>query len=170
MTRFIAIGAMGAEREIGGGGQLLWHNTDDLRHFKDLTEGHIVVMGSRTFESLPSGPLPNRKNIVLTRQRLLMKEEGGVLFWDIDRIDLLKTTLTQKENELVWIIGGEMIYRLTQDWWDEVILTKFPGTYPFADRYFPEFEDSFDLEEENEVGMLKYCYYRRRQVAMSWEI
>lgn len=159
MTRFIAIAAMGEEREIGGGGQLLWKNKEDLKHFRQLTEGHTVLMGRKTFESLPSGALVNRKNIVVTRQRLLTRQEGDVIFWDANRLDLLKQTLERGESEIVWIIGGEQLFRSTLSWWDEVVLTKFPGIYPFADTFFPRFEHRFTLEESNKKGILEFCYY-----------
>lgn len=161
MARFIAIAAMGEEREIGGGGQLLWKNARDLEHFRNLTEGHTVVMGSKTFDSLPRGALANRNNIVVTRQRLLTRREGDVTFWDANRLDLLKQALERGEREIVWIIGGEQLFRSTLDWWDEVVLTKFPGIYPFADTFFPPFEHRFNLERTNQVGELEFCYYTR---------
>ena len=161
MPRFIAIAAMGEEREIGGGGQMLWHSSEDLKHFKQLTEGHTVLMGRKTFESLPGGALPDRKNIVVTRQRLLTTQREGAIFWDADRLDLLRETLEKGKSEIVWIIGGEQLFRSTLGWWDEVVLTKFPGIYPFADTFFPEFEHCFNLEESNQRGLLEFCYYKR---------
>lgn len=161
MPRFIAIAAMGEEREIGGGGQMLWHSPEDLQHFRQLTEGHTVLMGRKTFESIPGGALKNRKNIVVTRQRLLASQEGDVIYWDANRLDLLKQTLEKGESEIVWIIGGEQLFHSTLEWWDEVVLTKFPGIYPFADTFFPEFEHCFSLERSNKKGLLEFCYYKR---------
>ncbi|RKZ85099.1 MAG: dihydrofolate reductase [Gammaproteobacteria bacterium] len=162
MTRFIAIAAMGAEREIGGDGQMLWHNAAELQHFKDLTEGHTVVMGRKTFESLPKSGLPNRKNVVITSKKGSVSVEGDILLWHPDLLDLLKTTLSRGDEEIVWIIGGGQLYTSTLSWWDEVILTKMPDSYPLADTFFPEFEQDFILEKENEIDGLTYCYYRRK--------
>lgn len=162
MPRFIAIAAMGSEREIGGNGNLLWRKSEDLQHFKELTEGHTVLMGRTTYDSLPKDGLPNRKNIVITRKGSSVSTANGVLLWHPDLLDLLKQTLERGTEEIVWIIGGQQVYNSTKSWWDEVILTHIPGVYPLADKFFPEFEQDFILKHKNEKNDLTYCYYVRK--------
>jgi dihydrofolate reductase len=90
---------------IGKGNELLWHIPEDLRHFKEVTMGHPVIMGKRTYESLPKKPLPGRKNIVITDIR---DEDfpGCTAVYSI--ADALKQVSPEEE---VFIIGGASVYK-----------------------------------------------------------
>ena len=100
---FSAIVAVGKNYEIGKKNQLLWHISDDLKNFKKITTGKTVIMGRKTFESIGK-PLPNRRNIILSRT--LDKVEGAEVFHSLDEV----ISLFGKSNEEVFIIGGADIY------------------------------------------------------------
>ncbi len=92
---------------IGRHGGIPWHLPEDLARFKELTMGHTVVMGRRTWESLPAKvrPLPGRRNVVLTRQADYMAD-GAVVVGDLD------AALSDTRDDLIWVIGGSEIYHL----------------------------------------------------------
>jgi dihydrofolate reductase len=109
------IWAQSASGVIGRAGDIPWRLPEDLSRFKDLTMGHTVVMGRRTWESLPTRarPLPGRRNVVLTRQADYMAE-GAVVVTSLD--DALRPSGSSAESALadggVWVIGGAEIYAL----------------------------------------------------------
>ena len=101
---------------IGKDNQLLWHLSDDLKRFKALTTGHTVVMGRKTYDSLPFRPLKNRRNIIISRN--MPEGEGYEVVRNIDTA-LVRAT-SDKES---FIIGGEQIYRETVNEVDQLIVT-----------------------------------------------
>ena len=101
--------AMGKNREIGVDNQLLWHLPKDLKHFKELTSGHPIIMGRKTYESIGK-PLPNRTNIVISRKNDWF-EEGILIVGSIK--EALK--FAKKIDENVFVIGGGTIYEQTID-------------------------------------------------------
>ncbi|MFH5811421.1 dihydrofolate reductase [Companilactobacillus sp. FL22-1] len=104
---------------IGSNGHLPWKLPDDMKHFKNLTTGHPIVMGRKTFESFPNGPLPNRLNIVISRNTNYQVPKSVVLLND-------KRELSQyvDADEEVMVIGGEGIFKLFADEVDQLYLTK----------------------------------------------
>ena len=128
--------AIGKNNEIGGGNDLLWHLPAELKHFKEITTGHTIIMGRKTFESLPKGPLPNRRNIVISRNPGL-KIEGAEVYASLDHA-LLKVM----DEEKVFIIGGAQIYRQSFPDADKLYLTKVHAEFPQADTFFPEIDYS----------------------------
>ena len=132
---WIAVAAMTNERVIGQEGELPWHLPGDLKFFKKLTTGEIVLMGRKTHESI-GRPLPNRRNIVLSRSDLSLP--GIEIF---SSIDTLVTELRPKEK--IFIIGGAEIYKLTIALWTEVFLTRVKGSFE-GDTFFPEFENKYE--------------------------
>lgn len=123
--------AVGKNGEIGRNNSLIWHLKDDLRRFRRLTTGNTVVMGRKTFESLPNGPLPERRNIVLSRNKDY--EAPGALV-----VGSLKEALAlREENETMFIIGGESIYKDALPMVDVVELTEIDADAPDADAWFP---------------------------------
>ena len=96
--------AIALDGAIGRGNDLLWHLPADLKRFKELTTGHTILMGRKTFDSLPRGPLPNRRNIVVSRS--LTTREGVEVYPTIE--EALKAC---ESDEEVFIIGGGEIYR-----------------------------------------------------------
>ena len=94
---------MSRQRAIGFRNRLPWHLPEDMAHFKALTTGHTVIMGRKTFESLPNGALPHRRNVVITRQAEAMKQHRH----DVVLYDSLEEALKQEAKEQeIFIIGG----------------------------------------------------------------
>jgi dihydrofolate reductase len=133
MTVSIIVAA-GKNNEIGQGGKLLCHLPADLRHFKSITEKHTVVMGRRTYNSLPNGALPNRRNIIVSRNPSLTIENAEV-FSSID-----SALIHSNSEEEVFIIGGAEIYRQCINFADKIYLTRIHTEFPEADTFFPEID------------------------------
>jgi len=123
--------AVGENNEIGCRNQLLWRLPADLRRFKELTAGHSVVMGRRTFESLPNGLLPNRNHIILSRNPNF-SHENCLVFSSLDEA-LIKLS---GENE-VYIIGGSQVYSQALPYADKLYMTRVHANFPEADAFFP---------------------------------
>ncbi len=123
--------AIGKNNEIGKDNDMLCHLPADLKHFKEITSGHPVIMGRKTFESLPKGPLPNRRNIVISRNPEL-KIEGAEVYPSLDQA-MLKLI----DEEEVFIIGGAQIYKQMLPDADKLYLTKIHTDFPDADTFFP---------------------------------
>lgn len=117
---------------IGKKGDLLCHLPADLKHFKEITSGKTVLMGERTFFSLPKHPLPNRRNIVLTDVPG-KTFEGAEAAYSID--ELLKHVLPEEE---AFVIGGGMVYRQMMPLADKLYITHIHHSWPDADTFFPE--------------------------------
>ncbi len=93
---------------IGKNNKIPWYIPEDLKHFKHITQNSIIIMGRKTFESLPNGPLPNRINIVLTRTPNNANNTENVIFTNID--DLF--TIIKQYHKRIFVIGGSEIYLL----------------------------------------------------------
>lgn len=129
------IAAIGKNREIGEGNALLWDLPADMKHFRSRTKGKTVIMGRKTFESI-GRPLPNRENIVLSRDNHF-SVQGAKVICDLEKmLDVLRA-----KNVLeVMIIGGEMIYRLALPFATHLSITFVDAEFPNADSFFPKFE------------------------------
>ena len=128
--------AHGKNREIGYNNQLLWHLPTDLKRFRAITTGHIVVMGRKTFESIGRA-LPNRTNIVLTRDTSLS------LPTDIKTYHSTDSIIRLSKNKEIYIIGGAEVYRAFLPFADRLYITLVNGTFK-ADSYFPEYDHILD--------------------------
>ena len=126
--------AMGLKNEIGAGNQLLWHLPKDLKHFKEITSGHPIIMGRKTYESIGK-PLPNRTNIVISRKNDWF-EEGILIVGSIK--EALK--FAKKIDENVFIIGGGTIYEQTIDLADQLEVTLVDAELK-ADTFFPKIDE-----------------------------
>lgn len=129
--------AISQENAIGKNGQLLCHLPSDLQHFKQITSGKTVVMGERTFFSLPKHPLPNRKNIVLTDVPN-KTFEGAQSVYSIEEI----VDLFSKTDEEIFIIGGGMVYRQMMPFADKLYITHIHHSWQDADTFFPEIDSN----------------------------
>ena len=125
--------AIAQNRAIGYKGDLIYHLSADLKRFKALTTGHTVIMGRKTFQSLPKGALPNRRNIVLTRQQGI-SFEGTEVFTSITEA-LAHCT----PDEKVYVIGGAQIYSQALELADELEITLVHATPREADTFFPDY-------------------------------
>lgn len=126
-----AIVALGKEREIGREGDLPWHLPEDLKHFKELTTGHTVIMGRNTWESLPRRPLPGRRNIVISRNPSYEAEGAEVFGSFIDAVAAVPL------DEIPFIIGGGSIYGLSLPYLTTLYLTEVDMMVEDADTHFP---------------------------------
>ncbi|SDJ92400.1 dihydrofolate reductase [Pedobacter sp. ok626] len=133
--------AIAENNAIGKDNQLLWRLPADLKHFKEITSGHTIIMGRKTFDSIGK-PLPNRRNIVVTRKAGL-QIPGAEVTSNIEDAIALCTT-----EEEVFIVGGAEIYKATMPITNRIYLTKVHQSYE-ADTFFPEID--FDLWEETSV-------------------
>ena len=122
--------AIGNNNEIGYKNNLLWRISDDLKRFKNLTTGNNIVMGRKTFESLPKGALPNRKNIVITRN-IELKYDNCEMANSLEQA--IKSSDLDKD---IFIIGGEQIYKDAFKQCDYLYLTKVYENFE-ADAFFP---------------------------------
>lgn len=140
-----AIVAMGRDRSIGTRGGMIWHLPADLRHFKTVTMGHPVIMGRKTWESLPKGALPGRRNIVVTRNAAF-RAEGA------ETSPSLEDALNRCTDDAVpFIIGGAQIYSQAMPWVSTLYLTEIDAECDSADAYFPEIEqDKWETTELSE--------------------
>lgn len=121
---------------IGKKGDLLCHMPADLKHFKEITSGKTVMMGERTFFSLPKHPLPNRRNIVLT-DVAGKTFEGAEAVYSIDEM----VKCIQGEEE-AFVIGGGMVYRQMMPLTDKLYITHIHHSWEDADTFFPEIKES----------------------------
>ena len=119
---------------IGKKGDLLCHMPADLKHFKTITSGHTVMMGERTFLSLPKHPLSNRRNIVLT-------DVKGKTFEGAETVYSLDEMVAQvNPDEEAFVIGGGMVYKQAMEFADKLYITHIHHSWPDADTFFPEID------------------------------
>ncbi len=131
LSAIVAIDRNGA---IGKQGQLLYRLPADMRHFKDTTMGHSIVMGRKTFESFPKGALPGRQNIVITRNRDFAAE-GVTVAHSVEEA-LAAATMPGE----VFVIGGEQIYRATFSMVGTIHLTVIDHKFKDVDAHFPRID------------------------------
>lgn len=155
--RIHIIAAIGKNLVIGRGNELLWPIPDDLKRFKQLTTGHPVIMGRKTFESIFASlgkPLPNRTNIVITRDPSYQRE-GVVVVHSLEEALDQARALDAAE---MFVIGGAQIYEQALPLADKLYLTLIDAEED-GDAYFPPYEHLFTkkvFEEAHEHGGLKY--------------
>lgn len=157
--------AMGLNHEIGAENKLIWHLKDDLKNFKEITAGHPVIMGRKTFEAI-GRPLPNRTNIVISRSAQSSDEAI--------RVTSLESALEKAQvalgAESCFIIGGGQIYAAALPFADTLYITAVQAEFPEADTYFPNvnFDQwneekiaSFTANERNEYAFDVFKYTRK---------
>lgn len=150
--------AVAPDLAIGRNGDLLFHVSADLKRFKELTMGHPIIMGRKTFDSLPKGALPGRRNIVVSRNRNYTAPGAEVADSIEGAIKLCS------DAEKVFIIGGSQIYQQAIGIADRLLLTRFDRSQPDADCYFPaipldrwQSESCSDWFTDEKSGV-KYCF------------
>lgn len=129
------IAAAAENNALGKDNQMIWRLPDDFKRFKQLTTAHHIIMGRKTLESM-NGPLPNRTNVVITRQKNYTYE-GCTIANSLDA-----AIAACPQNEEVFIIGGGEIYKQSLAKADKIELTRVLGISPEADAYFPEINPS----------------------------
>lgn len=119
------------QNAIGRNNDLLAYLSEDLKRFKKITSGHSIIMGRRTFESLPNGALPNRKNIVVTHQKGYVAAGAHVVHNPSEAL-----ALCEDESE-IFVIGGATIYTLFLPLAHRLYVTQIHHAFPDADTFFP---------------------------------
>lgn len=138
------IAAVGRNLELGKNNDLIWHFKEDMKFFKDTTMGHTVVMGRKTFESLPKA-LPGRKNIVISSNSEY-QAQGATVVTSVDE------ALRIADNEEIFVIGGGKIYSEFLPYADNLYLTEIDDECPDANTYFPQFNKADYIKE-----IINYC-------------
>lgn len=165
IPKVIAIAAMDETRVIGYQGDLPWSIPADMKRFSDLTRGHTVLMGRKTYDSLeaPYKPLPKRHNVVCTRDVAAFSDESKIEVVPdaMAYVEELKAGRREIEGSELWVVGGAEIYTITLPLWDALELTLVEGTHK-GDAFFPEFEDHLNLEKEESHSGFKYQTFTRK--------
>ena len=152
--------AMGENHVIGKDNQMPWHLPNDLKWFKQVTGGHSIVMGRKTFESIGK-PLPNRQNIILTRQSDY--QPAGTT-----TVSSIKEALQLAQEEDLFVIGGANVYQQFLPYADRLYITKIHETFE-GDAYFPDFDQkdwkmikkrAGQMDEKNKFAHDFYIYQR----------
>jgi len=153
----IIIAAIAENKAIGKNGDLPWHIPEDMKHFKNTTTGHPVIMGRKTYQSFPENvkPLPNRTNIVLTRSNFEPEDES------VKKANSLEKAYRQAEklDEKAFIIGGASVYRQAIKDADKMILTEVHKEVD-GDTFFPEWDknqwEETDREKKDGFDFVTY--------------
>lgn len=158
---FSIIVAMSENKVIGKDNKIPWHYSEDLKYFKKITENKIVVMGSKTYDSIIgylNKPLPNRRNIVITSK--MDKYENVETYQSIDAfIDKYK----DHEGE-IFIIGGRSIYEQFMTYIEKMYITYIDKDFD-GDTYFPDYdENEFTLISEEKNNELRFCVYIKQEL------
>lgn len=155
----IGIVAVDRNGAIGKGGKLPWHYSADMKFFKETTTGNAVVMGHKTWRTLKN-PLPNRFNIVLSRQSAIEPQESLIVLRDVESVLSAAKVLTCD----LFVIGGEQVYRSFLPHIEKWIVTEVPLTIEDADTFVPEnYLEGFSRSESKQIGDgLTASFYNRR--------
>ena len=152
--RISLIAALGHERAIGKDNGLLWHLSGDMKHFKELTAGHPVIMGRKTWESLPEKfrPLPGRANFVVTRSGWYEATGATTAFSFPEALSRAKKA---EGNDEIFVIGGGEMYRAALPFASRLYLTMVddptPGTITFPE--YTDFTKELSRESHEENGV-----------------
>jgi dihydrofolate reductase len=161
-----AIAAIGVNRAIGKGNDLLWSLPKDMKMFTELTTGHIVIMGRKTWEGIPDKhrPLKDRYNIVITKQDNY-EAEGAFVASNFFKALQEAQSHANIHDCQIFIIGGGQIYDLALPYTDTLHLTVVDDE-PKADVFFPPFDEGFTLtkavDDEDNGYRLSFRTYKRR--------
>ena len=150
--RLSMIVAVDETRAIGKDIRLLWHIPEDLKHFKELTTGHAVIMGENTYHSI-GRPLPNRTNIVVTLDQTLALP--GCLV--VHSLDEALSVAREHEREEIFVMGGASIYRQFLPMIDRLYLTLVSGKHE-ADTFFPDYSDFTRVMNEEKCDNGEYQF------------
>ncbi|WP_348609252.1 dihydrofolate reductase [Halobaculum rarum] len=162
--RVSLIAAVAANGVIGADGGMPWHFPADMRHFKETTTGHPVIMGRRTYESIASdigGPLPDRTNVVLSRSSPDLPENVIVVESVEEALAAARTDAAERGVGTVYVAGGGAVYEQFLPLADELVLTEVHESY-VGDTTFPEFDpDEWREVERDERDDFDFVVYER---------
>jgi dihydrofolate reductase len=144
----IGIVAVDRNGAIGKGGKLPWHYSADMKFFKETTTGNAVVMGHKTWQTLKN-PLPNRLNIVLSRQSEIEPQESVLVLRNVESVLAMARDLKCD----LFVIGGEQVYRSFLPYIEKWIVTEVPLTIDDADTFVPgDYLEGFSLTESKRIA------------------
>ena len=151
------IAAMSQDRAIGKGGTIPWRLPPDMKRFKELTMGDSLLMGRKTWESVKA--LPGRQIIVLSRTL----DQITVGLWNLKLASTIEEAIELCETEVLWVAGGEQIYRLCLDRVEKMFITYIHTlAVPDADSHFPDFNAyEWDVEEAERFDTFSYLTLKR---------
>jgi len=145
------IAAVARNRAIGFENKLIYWLPNDLKRFKQLTTGHTILMGRRTFESLPKGALPNRRNCVLSTSVCELPGCECFASWD-------EFLITCRPDEDIYIIGGASLYSGLMGKADRLCLTEIDDTPKEADTFFPDYSEWTEVMREHHRADKRHAY------------
>lgn len=151
--KVIHIVAVGKNNEIGLNDKMLWHIPADFKYFKEKTIGNVLIMGRKTFEGLPN-PLSRRVVLKCTRQ---WDEHGADLDECLRRAEELSDMLN---TDCIYIAGGSQIYKATEPYVDELLITEIASEFPEADAFYSR-PEGFELKEAGDFAIHKqysFCF------------
>lgn len=152
------IAAIGKNNELGKNNNLVWNMPTDLKFFREKTSGHPVIMGRKTFESI-GRPMPNRRNVIITRD-LDYKKDGIEIVHSLNEA----LGLLPDKNEEIFIIGGEEIFKQSMSLADRLYITHIEAEDKDADAFFPEIipivwnEISREEHQKDEKNPFNYTF------------
>ncbi len=151
------IAAIAKNLAIGKDNKLLYYIPEDLKRFKKLTSGHVIVMGKKTFESIGSRPLPNRTNIIITKDPAF-QAPGCMVVHSVEEA-LSKAKETEKDE--IFIIGGGSIYTQTIGQADKLYVTVIDRVHEDADAFFPAYPEFTKIvrEEKSQHEGIDFTWY-----------
>ena len=165
MNTICMIAAAGENNALAKDGDLPWHLPDDFKRFKKLTSGHAIIMGRKTFDGFDK-PLPNRKHIIITRDKKYTTDfEGCTVVHSLeDALELVKA------DSLSFIIGGGEIYKQGEEFANAIELTRIHNTFEGADTFFPEINEAnwkligeeFHPKDNRHAFSFSYLTYAKR--------
>lgn len=162
MSEIIVIAAVAQNNVIGNGLKIPWHISEDFKRFKQLTLHHVVMMGDRTYDSLPTKPLPDRENIILTFNKDYQAPGAVIKYSFEEALDHCK------DREKIFIIGGASVYKIGLEKADTLELTRIHKDFK-GDVFFPEIDfDQWQLINQidmtdDKVGAYSFLTYKRKR-------
>ena len=159
MSQVVFLVALDKNNLMGCNNAIPWHYSEDLKRFKSLTVGYPVVMGRKTWESLTVQPLPNRPNVVLTRDVNYSTEDRAYVYNNLDKV-----LFDFKNYEKIFIIGGAEIFKAYISYADVLDITKINAEFS-GDVYWEDLDLSiWELQSSNISGILDFRTYIRKEV------
>jgi dihydrofolate reductase len=159
----ILIAAVAENNALGKNNDLLWHLPNDFKRFKEITSGHYIIMGRKTFESFPK-PLPNRTHVIISRQKNY-SSDGCIVVQDLE-----KAISVCPKDEDIFVIGGGEIYTQSIIFADQLDITRVHHSFD-ADVYFPEIDleiweltsETFNPKDEKHLYDYTFQTYLRKK-------
>ena len=140
--------ACSSNQAIGMNNKLPWHIPEDLKYFMNMTRGSYIIMGRKTLESLPK-PLKNRSHVVVTRNKEYQSDFADVFHTIEEAIEFCQKDPHELKNEIIFVTGGETIYRQTQNQMDLLYITRIHQEYE-GDTFYPEpDQEYFELDSRH---------------------